>query len=131
MDVTKMEVGGTGTAKVEFKDHLDKVVKVTRVVWNTGLDGVTVTPDEKDPTIAHLAAVAAGPATITALGESENGSRLSVEARITVLAKDVPTVGKINIEVQPPPAKPVPAEPAKPAPAQAAHTQPAAQPAHH
>jgi hypothetical protein len=124
-DPTKMELGGTGTAKVAFKDSFDKDVKVSRVIWSASLDGVVVTPDEKDPMTAHLLAISPGPATITAMGESENGTRLSVDTRIIVLAGNTPATGKISVEVKPAPAKPVPAEPAKaeqpPAPAQAHH----------
>lgn len=118
---TRMEVGGTGTAKAEFKDAFDKDVKVSRVIWHASLDGVIATPDEKDPLTANLQAVSPGPATITAIGETESGARFTVDTRIIVMAKAVPTSGKITIEAKPAPEK---AEPAK-ADAAPAHAAPA------
>src|ERR1700746_1543767 len=61
----QMEMGGSGTAKVSFKDAAGGDVAVTSSTWSaTG--AMTVTPDEADLTSAKLTPTGLGPATVTA-----------------------------------------------------------------
>lgn len=111
----KMEMGGSGTAKVAFKDALGGEVKVKSAQWSaTG--AVAVTPDEKDPLTVKLFASGPGPSTLTAVCQSEEGGSATATVEIMVIEKNAPVDGKIEISVQPAPAKKEPAK-AEPAPA--------------
>jgi hypothetical protein len=117
-DRQKMEMGGSGTAKVSFKDALGNEVKVKSSQW-TASGSVVVTPDDKDPTGAKLFASGPGPSTLRAVGYNEDGGSATASIEIMVVEKDSPVEGKIQISVQPAPAKKK-EEPAK-TPAPAAH----------
>jgi hypothetical protein len=114
----KMEMGGSGTAKVSFKDALGGEVKIKSSQW-TSTGGVVVSSTE-DPTGATLFATGPGPATLTAVGTTETGGSATATTEIMVVEKDAPVEGKIEVAVKPAPAKPKAEEPAHHA-AAAAH----------
>jgi hypothetical protein len=105
----KMEMGGSGTAKVSFKDALGGEVKIKSSTWSS-TGPVVVTPDEKDPHGAKLFASGPGPATVTAVGATEEGHSATATSEIMVVEKDAPVEGKIDIAVT---AAPVKKEPVK------------------
>lgn len=106
----KMEMGGSGTAKVSFKDALGGDVKVKSAQWSaTG--PVAVTPDAEDPTTAALFASGPGPVTLTAVGQTETGNSATATTEIMVIEKDAPVEGTIEVSVKAAPAKPKPHEP--------------------
>ncbi len=121
---TKMEMGGSGTAKVSFKDAFGGDVKIKSATW-TATGPVAITPDEKDPASAAFFASGPGPVTLTAVGVSEGGTSATATTEIMVLEKDAPVVGEIDVSVKAAPAKPKaeepPKEPARPATGAAAH----------
>jgi uncharacterized protein YjdB len=100
----QMEVGGTGTAKVSFKDVLGADVKIASSTW-TSTGPVTVTADDMDPTSAKLEAAYHGHATIKASVTSESGLPAEATAEVQVIEKGTPVEGKIELSLQPAPAK--------------------------
>jgi hypothetical protein len=97
----QMEMGGSGTAKVSFKDAAGGDVAVTSSAWSaTG--AMTVMPDETDPTSAKLTPTGLGPATVTATGYTATGSA-QAHAEVMVIEKaGAPVTGTIVITVAPP-----------------------------
>jgi uncharacterized protein YjdB len=116
-EVQKIEMGGSGTAKVAFKDSFGSEVKAKSVEWSSDSPSVVVTADDKDPLSAKLFAPAAGPARITAVGTGEEGGTATTSIDVVVLPKASAATGEITLSVQAAPAKKK-AEPA-PAPAHA------------
>jgi sugar (pentulose or hexulose) kinase len=110
----KMEMGGSGTAKVSFKDALGGDVKIKSSTWSS-TGAVAVSPDEKDPATAKLFASGPGPSTITAVGQTESGSSATATVEVMVIEKDTPVEGKIELSVQAAPAKKEPAKTEHPA----------------
>jgi hypothetical protein len=100
----QMEVGGTGTAKVSFKDVHGADVKVAFATWES-VGPVTVIPDDKDPTSAKLEATAPGRAQIKATTTSEAGSPAEAATEIMVIQTGTPVEGKIELSLQPAKAK--------------------------
>jgi hypothetical protein len=101
----RIEVGGTGTLTVKFKDAFDKEAKPTSVNWSSSSGNVTVSPDEKDPTKAKIFAVESGPAVITAQGFGEDGRSASVLTSVVATEKGSLASGEITVAVQPAPEK--------------------------
>jgi hypothetical protein len=105
----KMEMGGSGTAKVSFKDALGNDVKIKSSTWSA-VGPIAVSPNAEDPTAASLFASGPGPTTITAVGMTDTGASSTATLEIMVIEKDAPVEGKIEVSVQ---AAPVKKEPAK------------------
>jgi len=100
----QMEVGGTGTAKVSFKDTLGADVKIASSEW-TSTGPVTVTADDADPpdpTSAKLKATAPGHATIKAVVTSESGASAEAAVEVVVIETGTPVAGTIEITVEAP-----------------------------
>jgi hypothetical protein len=98
-----MEVGGSGTAKVSFKDTLGADVKIASSEW-TSTGPVTVKADDADPpdpTSAKLEATAPGRATIKAVVMSEGGASAEAAVEVVVIETGTPVAGTIEISVQP------------------------------
>ena len=95
----QMEVGGTGTAKVSFKDVNGADVPIVSSVW-TSTGSVTVTADETDPTSAALAATVPGRAHIKAAVTSESGSSAETAVEIRVIETGTLAEGKIELSLQ-------------------------------
>jgi hypothetical protein len=111
----QMEMGGSGTATVHFHDAAGGDVAITSTAWSaTG--AMTVTPDETDPASAKLTPTGLGPATVTAIVSTANGSA-QAHAEVMVIDKiGAPVTGTIEITVAPPaPVEPPPVEPPPPA----------------
>lgn len=100
----RMEVGGTGTATVKFKDSFGKDVKAKTVNWASN-GSLSITPDEKDPATAKFFASGPGPATIRAEGEGEEGGHAEARIEILVMDKDQAAEGEITVTVQAAPPK--------------------------
>lgn len=116
----KMEMGGSGTAKVSFKDALGNEVKIKSSTWSaTG--AVSVTPAE-DPTGATLFASGPGPSTLTAVGVTEAGHSSTATVEVMVIEKDAPVTGTIELSVTAAPAKKEPAKAPEPAKAAEHHS---------
>ena len=113
----QMELGGTGTASASFKDAFGKDVKASKVQWASS-GSVVVQADDKDPTKATVLAVGAGPGSIRAMGDGEDGGHYEASISVMALAKGEIADGKIDLEVRPAPVK---AKPAEPKPAEPAH----------
>lgn len=100
----QMEMGGTGTAKVSFKDAAGGDVAVTSAEWSaTG--PITVTPDDADPpdpTIAKLVPTGSGPVTVTAIGQTANGSAQASTDLMVIEKIGAPVSGTVEITVAPP-----------------------------
>lgn len=100
----QMEVGGTGTAKVSFKDTLGADVVIASSEW-TSTGPVTVTADDADPpdpTSAKLEATAPGRATIKAAVVSEGGASAEAAVEVVVIETGTPVAGTIEITVEAP-----------------------------
>jgi hypothetical protein len=97
---TQIEMGGSGTVKVSFKDAAGGNVKVDSVEWSvTG--PITVTADDKDPTSAKLNPTGFGPATITAAASTAKGPA-QTSADVMVINKiGAPVAGTIEIKAEP------------------------------
>lgn len=101
----QMQVGGTGTAKVSFKDVLGADVKITSSDWSKSEGPVTVTPDDADPpdpTSAKLEATGPGSAIIKALVTTESGASSEAAIQVSVIQTGTPVTGTIDITVQAP-----------------------------
>ena len=102
----QMEVGGTGTAKVSFKDTQGADVKIVSSQWtSTEPMTVTVTADDADPpdpTSAKLVATAPGRATIRAVVATEAGSTAEASVEVVVIETGTPVAGTIEITVEAP-----------------------------
>jgi hypothetical protein len=97
---TQMELGGSGTAKASFKDAADGDVEATAVEWSaTG--PVTVTADKDDPTSAKITPIGLGPANITAIAQTENGSAQTSIDVMVIARTSAPVAGTIEISVEP------------------------------
>lgn len=104
-DRTSMEVGGTGTAKASFKDALGADVKIVSSTWTSTSPGVTVTPVDNDPVSATLEATHPGHAAIHVTVQSESGHTGTAATQVMVIETGTPADGKIELTVQPAPAK--------------------------
>jgi hypothetical protein len=100
----QMEMGGSGTAKVSFKDAAGGDVAVTSTEWSaTG--PITVTPDDADPpdpTIAKLIPTGPGPVTVTAIGQTANGSAQASTDLMVIEKIGAPVSGTVEITIAPP-----------------------------
>ena len=103
----QMEKGGTGTAKVSFKDALGADVKIMSSTWTSG-GPVTVTVDDKDPASATLEATGHGRAAIHVTVQSESGATGMASTEVIVIESGTPADGKIEISVKPPAAAAAP-----------------------
>jgi hypothetical protein len=100
----QMEVGGSGIAKVSFKDMQGADVKIASSQW-TSTGPVTVTPDDADPpdpTSAKLVATAPGRATIKAAVTTESGAPAEASVEVVVIETGTPVAGTIEVSVQAP-----------------------------
>jgi hypothetical protein len=103
----QMEMGGSGTAKVSFKDAAGGDVAVTGAEWSaTG--PVTIEADEADPTSAKLTPTGLGPATVTATVQTANGSAQASTDVMVIEKIGAPVTGTIEITVAPPAAPETP-----------------------
>lgn len=126
-DREKMELYGTGTAKVSSQDGLNGEVDLKAVQWkSTG--PVVVSPDPEDPTTAQLFATAVGSSKITASIMDEFGvtSELA-HVELEVVEKGKAHESKIELSLQPAKSReergqpPLPEETADPAAPQMRH----------
>ena len=92
----QMEVGGSGTAKVSFKDVNGADVKIVSSTW-TSTGPVTVTADATDPASATLVSTASGRAHVKADVVSEAGSPAEAAVEIRVVETGTPAEGKIEL----------------------------------
>jgi hypothetical protein len=97
----KMELYGTGTAKVTSTDALSGEVDLKAVQWkSTG--PIVVSPDPEDPTTAQLYATAVGTSTITASMMDEFGvTNELAHVDVDVVEKGVAHESKIELSLQP------------------------------
>jgi hypothetical protein len=103
----QIEMGGSGTVKVSFKDAVGGDVAVTSSEWSaTG--PVTVTPVEDDPTSAKVVPTGVGPATVTAIGQTETGSAQASTDLMVIEKIGAPVAGTIEVTVEPPAAPEAP-----------------------
>lgn len=127
--IEKMEMGGSGTAKVTSTDGLGGDVDLRAVQWkSTG--PVVLSPDAEDPTTAHLYATAPGKSTITASLMDEFGVTSTLaEVDVMVVQKGASGESKIELSLEPAKprdqtAKPPIPEPIQPKPGQVGTTAP-------
>jgi hypothetical protein len=100
-DREKMEIYGTGTAKISAKDGLGGDVDLKAIQWkSTG--PVVVSPDSEDPTTAKLFATAVGSSKITASIMDEFGvtSELA-HVEVEVVQKGAAHEAKIELSLEP------------------------------
>ena len=96
---TQIEMGGSGTATVSFKDAADGDVAITSAVWSaTG--PVVVTADAENPASAKIVPMGLGPATVTVEAQSDNGSATAHTDLMVIDVAGAPVTGTIEIAVE-------------------------------
>jgi hypothetical protein len=97
---TQIELGGSGTAQVNFKDAADGAVEITAVEWSaTG--PILVTADKDSPARARLVPSGLGPATVTAVVQTAKGSAQTSIDVMVIHTAGAPVVGTIEITTEP------------------------------
>jgi hypothetical protein len=92
-----LELGGTATAKVSFKDGFGNSVTPTSVQWMASPSHVVVVaPDASDPATAELQAITQGTTTVMAVGQAD-GASVTASIFVTVLRPNVPVAGSIAV----------------------------------